>query len=275
MSYRVPSFSYPGGKARIRERLVKMMPSSGRRYVEPFVGRGNVFWLAAHMLSYREWWLNDPWTARWLEAVLHVDLRKMPKKLTPVLAGMYRSRALSDRASDDMAVVLEVQTMWAGGGTSINEHCKPSLEGFMRRILDARRILQGMGAKITDKEWDRYGLEKLGGEDFVYMDPPYLGGHPPSYYHDTVDHLSLVRYLVDAPHLWMISGNPTQTYKAYLGEPEASWQVKRSLFRKRHIMKTTSLATECVWTNYTIEDDGSVTRKIMKRRRIRKKKLGK
>lgn len=274
MSYRVPSFRYPGGKTKIRKWLVKRMPRSGGCYVEPFVGRANVFWLAAHMLDYREWWLNDPWTARWLEALLRVDIHAMPNRLTKALVETYRKHAVDHRENDDMAVTLEVETMWAGGSDTINPHCAPNLKGLKRRILNARRILQSMGVKITDKEWHRLGLDNLDEKDFVYLDPPYMNIDA-RYYFDTVEHLPLVKYLCRAPHLWMISGNLTQMYCDHLGMPEWRWKVKRSMFRQKNVLNQISIATECVWTNYTIVDDGSVVRKRLKRRAIRKKRLRK
>jgi hypothetical protein len=46
-----PTFSYPGGKARMAKTIVAMAPPSGRLYVEPFAGRANVFWRAAGELA--------------------------------------------------------------------------------------------------------------------------------------------------------------------------------------------------------------------------------
>jgi hypothetical protein len=63
-----PTFGYPGGKAHLARTLVDLMPPSGRRYVEPFAGRGNVFWVASE-LDYQEWHINDIRTASWFEAI--------------------------------------------------------------------------------------------------------------------------------------------------------------------------------------------------------------
>ena len=54
-----PSFSYPGGKTRMAPYLIDLMPKSGKCYVEPFAGRGNVFFRAAEILDYDSYWLND------------------------------------------------------------------------------------------------------------------------------------------------------------------------------------------------------------------------
>jgi site-specific DNA-adenine methylase len=46
------TFPYPGGKARLAPALVAMMPQNGRLYLEPFAGRGNVFFRAAQILKF-------------------------------------------------------------------------------------------------------------------------------------------------------------------------------------------------------------------------------
>ncbi|HUW57522.1 MAG TPA: DNA adenine methylase, partial [Planctomycetota bacterium] len=80
--FKVPQFNYPGGKVRLRKWLVSMMPREGGRYVEPFAGRGNVFWLAACCLKFQEWWLNDIYTKPFFDAIRDVDVVDIPIKLT-------------------------------------------------------------------------------------------------------------------------------------------------------------------------------------------------
>ncbi len=92
------------------------------------------------------------------------------------------------------------------------------------------------------------------------------------YEHDTVVHTDLVRYLVDAPHFWMISGYDSQLYRAHLGEPLA--QRKHKMLMQHHTKgERPTFRTECIWTNYTLRDDGTAVRRPLHRRRIRKRKL--
>lgn len=60
---KLPAFQYPGGKARLRSWLLPFFPRSGRMYLEPFAGRGNVFFAARAALDFQYWQVNDPNTA--------------------------------------------------------------------------------------------------------------------------------------------------------------------------------------------------------------------
>lgn len=56
---KIPSFRYMGGKARLRKWLIEHFPKKGRTYLEPFAGRGNVFYLACQKLDFQNWQLGD------------------------------------------------------------------------------------------------------------------------------------------------------------------------------------------------------------------------
>src|SRR6266566_9152004 len=67
MSITIP---YPGGKSRLARTIVSFLPKRGRTFVEPFAGKGNIFWTAASQgLKYRDWWLNDIATSRFFHAI--------------------------------------------------------------------------------------------------------------------------------------------------------------------------------------------------------------
>ena len=271
MTYQLPVFGYPGGKARLREWLVQKMPFHGRRYVEPFAGRGNVFWLAVHMLDYQEWWLNDPWTARWFEAIQRVDLRSIPDELTEVLVHFFRNRILRNRDGDDIATAIESSILFGGGiedGIGMHWKRSPSLIGLKQRIVFVRSILHAIRYKITALEWNKCRLASLSDQDFVYLDPPYINS-PSRCYHHTVSHPELLDYLGTAPHMWMLSGYSSPLYLRYLGEPEA--RTKHLSFGYQGKGRKYTTHDECIWTNYTLLADGSVRRKRLKRGRIHKK----
>jgi site-specific DNA-adenine methylase len=281
MGYRIPSFGYPGGKTTIRQWMVNRMPVSGRKYVEPFAGRGNVFWLAAHMLDFRQWQLNDPWTARWFDAIQKVRMADIPDELSWIMARVCNNRSQTHRDTDDVSVALESRVSFSGGvrgrgsglaGMSAMWRVHPSLKGFKKTLILARNILKTVRPQITGVDWNDCGLEKLSECDFVYLDPPYENADKYIYHHDTADHDQLLNYLVNAPHLWMLSGFRSRLYTGKLGRP-----YDRRLLTKhmQHHTKPGRLpkVVECIWTNYTIESDGSIVRKVMKRARIRKRRL--
>jgi len=276
VKYKIPSFGYPGGKVKLRKWLVNRMPLRGRKYVEPFAGRGAVFWLAVHMLAFEEWHLNDPWTARWFDAIQRVDLNALPERLSEVLMRFYLRRCLDPktRVNDDVAVAIEDRTMYSGGSPSPSNNWKirPSLAGLKRGIIRARAVLKSIRPTITALEWDKCGLENLSEEDFVYLDPPYDTAGV-CYAYDTLIHADLLRYLLEAPHLWMLSGYSSPLYLRYLGKPHGI-KMHRMFMQQHEKGEKAIMRRECIWTNYTLGDDGSVRRKVLRAPRIRKKRMG-
>jgi hypothetical protein len=91
-----PTFSYPGGKARMAMTIVALAPYSGRLYIEPFAGRGNVFWKAAGVLNYKEWQLNDIRTADWFESIRgRANLTLRPSSSTSFSTGAFCGKEMS------------------------------------------------------------------------------------------------------------------------------------------------------------------------------------
>ena len=216
--------------------------------------------------------MNDPWTARWLDAVRKVRIRDIPDKISRALLEFYWRNSTAVRETDHVAVALEPVLLWAGGDPAINPRGhRKDLALFKKRLLRARSIMNALQPRITSRNWDCCGLDELGEKDFVYFDPPYMDATI-GYYRDKMDHRNLVRHLLEAPYLWMISGYTSPLYLRYLGPPEATKQIRRSVCITSRVDRAGSLSTECLWTNYSILDDGSVVRKRMRRRRILKKK---
>jgi site-specific DNA-adenine methylase len=107
---------YPGGKARMASTLVSFMPQSGQTYVEPFAGRGNVFWAAAASgLKFDHWHLNDIRTANFFNAIRcigeHVDV--------PVRSrDEYLQQWSAYKMQDLRATLLEAYLSFGGAGSS-------------------------------------------------------------------------------------------------------------------------------------------------------------
>src|SRR5258706_14190973 len=65
----IPRFAYQGGKGKLAKRIIRLLPPSGKRFIEPFAGRGNVYFHVAQRLDYKDFWLNDHYMYRFLEAL--------------------------------------------------------------------------------------------------------------------------------------------------------------------------------------------------------------
>jgi len=244
-----PTISYPGGKARMAPALVGLMPREGRCYVEPFAGRGNVFWATAStQLRFERWALKDIRTAPFFEAARDFgDTVEVPLR-TPE---EYRRQWEAFKEGDPKAILLEPYLTFGGGGYGIG--CRgrggPTVEGYTHILRDCHRLLHSTNAAITGNDWTEIDWASLTNDDFVFIDPPYLGANVRPYGENDIDHEKLVQVLRDAKFKWMLTEYPHELYYRELGQPffikdmqlnAVNFQVTGGKHRR----------LECVWKNY-------------------------
>src|SRR5262245_33277210 len=82
ISASAPKFPFQGGKSWLRDWLVPYFPRHIHAYIEPFAGRGNVFWLACQVCKCEYWWLNDLKMAPFFKAIMEVDPDSIPRRLS-------------------------------------------------------------------------------------------------------------------------------------------------------------------------------------------------
>ena len=93
--------------------IIGMLPPSGKTYVEPFVGHGNVFWAAASALNYRQWWINDIQTIPLFEAIREIgDTVDIPERTKEE----YYRQWDAYKTGDKRAIILQPQLTFGGGG---------------------------------------------------------------------------------------------------------------------------------------------------------------
>ena len=113
MSQKIPCLPYPGGKGRMAKHIVAYAPKTGQQYVEPFAGRGNVFWTAANLCKFDTWWLNDTATIPFFEALQSDgDTVLVPERTKELY---YKLREAYDK-DDKTAILLEPYITFSGGG---------------------------------------------------------------------------------------------------------------------------------------------------------------
>lgn len=201
MSITIP---YPGSKGRLARFIICQLPKQGRSYVEPFVGRGNLFWAATCAgLQYDKWLLNDTVTIPFFRAIKQSGYAlKVP---TRCRAEFERQRR-SFTSGDSTAILLEPYLTFSGGGY-LGAGCKGgdgksnngvSSAGYERTLRECHKILHQTKPKLSSLDWREMGLEDLGPQDTVVFDPPYPNGNVRSYSDATVDYEALVDLLLRA-----------------------------------------------------------------------------
>jgi site-specific DNA-adenine methylase len=235
---------YPGGKVRLAQTIVSFLPKRGRTYCEPFVGRGSVFFAAASRHQFKRWWLNDIATAPFFEAIMRIgDTVEVPPR---VVEEYYRQWELS-RRDDERANILEPYLTFGGGGYGkggFGNKKGASQSGYASTIRECHRLLHNTSPRITALDWRDMRLERLTGDDVVFLDPPYPNADVRSYRNDKVNHEELVDCLLRAKFRWPLSGY-AHPLLCRLGEPFWAREVKLLSIRGEQEPRT-----ECLWSNF-------------------------
>lgn len=222
--------------------LVSLMPTEGRRYVEPFVGRGNVFWTAATELDFQGWHLNDIRTIPWLTAIRdHGHDLRVPR----MTRTEYLKRWADSKQGCPYALMLSPYLTFSGAGYGAagfkgNRKVALTASGFQQSIRMAQNIMRATSPTLTALDYKDV-LQDLGEDDFCYIDPPYMDAEVgKAYQPGDLDHRELVDILVRAKYRWMLSEYDHPMYIEAFGEPILKQDTETRHGRAR---------IECVWTS--------------------------
>lgn len=267
-SVEIPTFGYPGSKARLARRIAGMLPFSGKRYVEPFVGRGNVYFAVAQLLDYEQFWLNDLKTHEFLESVWHLRSPFQIPEITRESYEKYKQTsrnvavvraALAEEPPDSrwrnmmclsLSAIFEQLLCYSGGtyyngSRGKNAHLTFNRQGFEKRIRLARQVMERTQPRITSLHY-RDVLAECGEGDVVYLDPPYIGCDVDVYSDKTIDPAEIVAILKRAKFKWILSEYEQPIYVNAFGEP-IRIDVQKLLGPKG---AANVRATECLWKNF-------------------------
>jgi site-specific DNA-adenine methylase len=249
-----PTIAFPGGKARLAQEIVALLPKHGRTYIEPFAGRGNLFWAATSAgLRYDKWWLNDTVTITFFRAIREIgDVIQVPEHNRDEYE---RQRAASKRG-DPVAAVLEPFLTFGGGG-----YCSSGFRGnhrggvsspsYQRTLRECHRIMGKTRPRLSALDWHEMKLKDLGTEDTVLLDPPYPSTDVRSYTDATVDYEQLVDTLLHARFRWLLCGYLHPALQR-LGNPFWAKEIRFLYFSNREERKFgEERRIECLWRNYS------------------------
>jgi site-specific DNA-adenine methylase len=241
---RPPMIPYPGAKGRLAPVLVSMMPKVGRLYLEPFVGRGNVFFAAATSLDFQRWHINDISTAKFFKTLKRVgDKVKVPQRTREEYE---RRKALFKRGNAG-SILLEPYLTFSGGGYAkggFGGARSANAQGYTKTLRKGKELLDQTAAEITAQDWHDLDLDSLTADDFVFLDPPYFGADVRAY-SNKFDFDGMVKALLKAKFKWMLTEYRQDFYVQAFGEP--CWTKPVQLACDGRGNKT---RVECVWKNF-------------------------
>lgn len=235
---RSPNFRYPGGKESVRDEIIKFFPTEGTRYVEPFAGMGTVFYSVYNNLYYKDFWLNDINTNKFLRALTLVKVSDLPDKVSKSEFENLKQEPLTV-----VARVLEPLITWGGKGypSGYDGSGRYTKAHYGHVIEAAKEILLLANPVITGVDYEEV-LLACDENDFVYLDPPYLDNDISTY--ENIDHEKLVRCLDQASYTWILSGYENSLYNTWFGEPVAR------ITKKADLARDGNERIECIWSNY-------------------------
>ena len=247
----MPVIGYPGGKARLSRTIVSFLPKQGRTYVEPFCGRGNLFWSTASLgLRYKKWWLNDIATIPFFDAIQQAGhTLRVPARCK----AEYDSQKEAFQSGDLRAILLEPYLSFSGGGyfgAGRKLGGGASAAGYQKTIRQCHRIMQHAKPRLTSLDWRKMGLERLTDEDVVVLDPPYPDSNARSYSDEGLDYESLVDLLLRAKFRWILCGYP-HPLLCRLGKPFWARDVRFLCVRNTYHQEE---RTECLWANFAQDE---------------------
>ena len=251
----LPAFGYEGGKAALRSWLINYIPAGGSLYIEPFAGRGNMFWLVCCCRQFKDWWLNDLRQAPFFEALKVVDVKDLPVSVERLqgddfLAGKLRG--------DPIPWIMESAVVWSGSRLETNWFKGTRRTGrnglitedynhiaWCKKVSNAQAMLRHYKVRITD--WDYTALPWHDWDESVlaYVDPPYQGIAVRSYSEADLDYGELVQLLKQTKARWVLSEYEHPMYLKAFGRP-VSRKFKGSSCSLNRGTKRSG-RVECVW----------------------------
>ncbi len=218
----IPTFKMHGSKARTAPWLVAKFPPF-RRLIEPFAGRGNIFYRACGSCSFESALLNDLNSWPFLEALRDysgdwgfVDDGVIDKQVWQRWKDSPPSqeRALAESYVARFGSHYDIGPALAGGDSK-NGH---SRSNTIRRMQEAQRMLRDKQVQITRLDWEEFleGLV-LTPEDLVYLDPPY--DVQQSVHYKNIDQDKFLAKVRELPCSVFVSGYTSPRYERELSGP--------------------------------------------------------
>ena len=223
---------YPGGKSRMAETFVGLMPDFDE-YREPFLGGGSVYLTARQLKPGKKYWVNDLYYdlyCFWYEVqrdnpYLVNEIRETRDYWTTgegaSLGGKYMyEKLVADIMAYDVdetqarAIAFFIINRVTFSGTSMSGGY--SQESFDKRFTPSSiDRLEKIGplmqdTKITCLDYSEL-LREPGENVFVFLDPPYYTATKSALYgkngelHKGFDHERFAEEVKNCPHKWMIT----------------------------------------------------------------------
>lgn len=245
---KIPTFSYMGGKARLRKKLLLHFPKIGNRYIEPFCGVGNMFFLTKTELNYKYWVLNDKYS-KFLQSLKVADFNKLPEMINKEIFNQLKE------LKSPISYVMEPKITFGGKGYASGfsgtqetngSHVIYNKERYKKLLELAKTFLDSTVYLFNFDYLNLIAALDLQEDDFLYIDPPYYGTKA-SY--PNINHAELAAALNNINAKWALSGYANQIYEERLLYKNKIEFVRHSEIKQSNTRKAEPVQ-EILWMNY-------------------------
>lgn len=262
---------YPGGKARIADKLCGLFPQKFKEYREPFIGGGsivlNLVTVTDHQRKNANFWVNDlnpEVSIFWQVAKDHLPA------LVDLVSSIYSEYKNSNKTGEELFAKLRTidnsmsnmeraarffilnRITYSGttesGGFSQSAFKGRFTESAIERLANLEQRLDQV--VVSNLDYSEV-VNSCGEEVFIYCDPPYLSATESRLYgkrgsfHTNFNHEEFARIMRRSPHKWLITYDDSPVIRDLFSFANIQeWQLRYSMNTKR------SKTTEIYITNY-------------------------
>jgi DNA adenine methylase len=242
---------YPGGKSRVAQKLLSLIPPHIKEFREPMVGGGSVALVLKQSLPHVKVWINDLnydlvcfWkTLRDYPEKLIRELRNIRKTYTDgrMLFEEFSFQEGGDEFQRAVRFFVLNRISFSGttysGGFSKEAFERRFTESSIERLKKASEIIKDF--RITHGDYERLLLEE-GEEVFIFLDPPYYSTASSKLYgkrgnlHTSFDHERLAKNMRKCSHLWLITYDDCEEVRGLFSFAYIySWELQYGMSTRR------------------------------------------
>lgn len=261
---------YPGGKSRVAEKIVSLVPPF-KEYREPFVGGGSVFFSLKQKFPERKFWINDIYedlAVFWREnqtdsnqVIRQIRIWKNEFQDGKKLFYFLRERKNSfNEVKRAAAFFVFNRVTFSGtteaGGFSVQAFEKRFTESSIERLSKVSSIL--VDVKITNLDYQEV-INKDGKDVFIFLDPPYFSAKKSALYgkngslHKSFDHERFAECLKKCPHRWFLTYDNSPFIRELFSFAHISnWDLTYGM---RNVTKSSNQSeNELIISNYDLSE---------------------
>ena len=248
---RCPTFKYHGSKCRMAPWIIDHFPHRIGKYVEPFAGRGNVYYrLCMSDRMFEKAYLNDIKTFKWLKALKEYDGNYdfLPESITKDIYDKFRSMKNCPERTIAEAVLAYNGNFYGRGANITYESANGyNAESSSVRYKNAHRLLQK--AILWKRDWKECVESlNLGPQDLLYCDPPYYKANYLIY--PQIEHGELLDRLKSMSCKVVLSSYLSTLYKTKLKTWNVDYKIRAATATRQSMKEPKERHVEVLYMNF-------------------------